>query len=66
MANTRSHRQEYVLAAVGGAVAGGLLVALATRAIPTIMSRMMSEMMSRMPQKMMARMKEEGINPADM
>jgi hypothetical protein len=45
---------------------GGIVVAIATKAIPKIMSRMMSQMMSEMPQKMMAQMKAEGINPAEM
>ena len=45
------------LAVVIGAVGGGLLVAIATRALPRLMSGMM--------QNMMAQMKKEGVNPAD-
>ena len=52
----------YFIATILGAVGGGLLVALVTRAIPKIMSQMMAGMM----QNMMVRMKEEGCNPAEM
>ncbi len=52
----------YIIAAVLGAVGGGFIVALATRAIPKIMSQMMAGMM----QNMMAQMKEEGRNPVEM
>jgi len=62
MRNTSSHNKGYVLVAVLGAIGGGLIVALATRAIPKMMSQMMSGMM----QNMMARMGEGGCNPAEM
>ncbi len=62
MVNPGSRNKGYVLAALLGAVGGGLLVALATRAIPTMMTRMMTGMM----QNMMARMKEAGGNPSEM
>ena len=55
-------RRHYLVAVILGAVAGGIVVAIATKAIPKIMSHMMSEM----PQKMMVQMKAEGINPAEM
>ena len=48
----------YVLAAAMGAIGGGLFVALATKAIPNMMSKMM--------QNMMARMGENGFSPAEM
>lgn len=52
----------YFLAAALGAVGGGLVVALAERAIP----RMMSQMMSGRMQSMMARMNAAGCDPAEM
>jgi len=63
MHNTSSYNKGHVLAAaVLGVLAGGLVVAFATRAIPKIMSQMMSGMM----QNMMAQMGEGGCDPADM
>ena len=62
MHDTGFHKGRFVLAAVLGAIGGGLIVALATKAIP----RMMSEMMPRMMQNMMAHMGEGGFNPAEM
>ncbi len=50
-----------VIAFLLGAAGGGLLVTLATRAIPKMMSQMMAGMM----QNMMAHMGEEGCNPAE-
>ena len=70
MSKQSGDRHRYLAAVILGAVAGGIVVALATRAIPKIMSRIMSQLMSQMrsemPQKMMARMKAEGIDPAEM
>jgi hypothetical protein len=62
MHDTGSHKGGFVLVAALGAIGGGLVVALATKAIP----RMMSEMMPRMMQNMMAHMGEDGFNPAEM
>ena len=62
MDTERRITQGYFLAAAIGAVAGGLFVAVATKAIPKMMSKMMSGMM----QGMMARMQEHGCNPEDM
>lgn len=59
---TRSITGKVVLAGILGAIGGGLLVAIATRAIPKMMSRMMSGMM----QNMMGQMRENGVNPAEM
>ena len=51
-----------LLAAAIGAIGGGLVVALATRAIPRIMSQAMSGMM----QHMMGQTGEGGCDPAEM
>jgi hypothetical protein len=48
----------YVLAAALGALGGALLMALATRAVPTIMAGMM--------RSMMAQMRDGGCDPAEM
>lgn len=56
MPDTRSRTRGYVLAAVLGAIGGGVVVALATDAIPRMMSRFM--------QTMMARMEEGGFDPS--
>ncbi len=62
MNSTDSHVQKFVLTALLGAIGGGLLVTVATRAIPKMMSQMMSGQM----RQMMARMKEGGCDPAEM
>ena len=62
MGDTDSHRASYLLVALLSAIGGGLVVALATRAIPKMMSHMMSEMM----QNMMSKMGEGGCDPAEM
>ncbi len=49
----------YLLAGVMGAVGGGLFVAIATKAIPKIISGMMEQMMPRM----IKQMKESGCSP---
>lgn len=54
---TMRKKEGYILAAALGALGGGAIVAIATKAIPKMMSGMM--------QKMMARMAEGGCNPAD-
>lgn len=59
---TRSTTGRVVLAGILGAIGGGLLVAIATRALPKMMSRMMSGMM----QNMIGQMRESGVNPAEM
>ena len=58
MHDTTSNSRKYVLAVTLGAIAGGLIVAYATRAMPKMMSGMM--------QKMMGHLAEEGCNPAEM
>ncbi len=62
MLNTGSRNKGYVLAALLGAAGGGLVVALATRAVPTMMARMMAGMMK----NMMAQMKASDGNPGEM
>ena len=51
----------YFLAAGLGAVGGGFLIALATRAIPKMMSKMMADMM----ENMMSEMGAGDCSPAD-
>lgn len=48
----------YLVAAILGALGGGLLALVATRAIPKAMSRMMRSMMEEM--------RRSGCDPADM
>jgi len=55
-------RRRYLVAVILALSLAGIVVAIATKAIPQIMSRLMSQMLSEMPQKMMAQMKAEGIN----
>ena len=50
--------KRYILAAVLGAIGGGAIVALATKAMPKIMSGMM--------QNMMAHMRKGGCDPEKM
>ena len=59
---TNDQTRRTILAAVLGALGGGLVVAIATQAIPKIMSQMMPAMMK----NVMAHMGEEGCNPAEM
>ncbi len=55
-------RKGYLISALLGAVGGGIVVMVASRAIPIMMSRMMAGMM----QNMMSQMKASGHNPQDM
>lgn len=55
------HGKGYILAAALGALGGGLIVIVATQAIP----RMMSHMMAGMMQNMLAQMQERGCAPAE-
>ncbi len=57
-----SQNRGYALAAVLGAIGGGLFVALATRAIPKMGTGIMTAMM----QSMMAQMKASGCSPSEM
>jgi len=58
MKQSRSSKSGYILAAVLGATAGGIAVAILSKAIPTMMSRMMANIMKRMG--------DEGCNPEEM
>ena len=58
MNNTHISRKGYALAVILGAVGGGLLVAIATKAIPKMISGMM--------QNMMMQMRKNGFNPGEM
>ena len=62
MDKSRSSAGGYILAGLFGAAAGGIAVAIITKAIPTIMSRVMSNMMANMT----VRMEGEGCNPEEM
>ena len=57
MNNTRYSARGYALAIVVGALGGGLLVAIVTKALPRMMSGMM--------QNMMMQMRKNGINPGE-
>jgi hypothetical protein len=61
MSNTNSNKGKYVFAALVGAAAGGVLVAVSTRAVP----KMMSEMEGKCKQ-MMAGLGETGCGAGDM
>jgi hypothetical protein len=58
MNNIQSSTKGYALAVLLGAIAGGLVVSIATRAIPKMMSGMM--------QNMMMQMEKNGFNPGEM
>ena len=61
MSKRGSRRVGYLFAALLGAVGGGVVVAIATDAIP----RMMTQMMSGMMQNMMAQMGEGEFDPSE-
>ena len=62
MNESRTPVNGYLVAAALGAMAGGVAVAIFTRAIPIMMSRMMSSMMGNMRKQM----GNEGCNPEEM
>ena len=57
-----TNHRSYLLAALLGAVGGGILVAFATRAVPRILQQAMSGMM----QTMMERMSAGECSPSEM
>jgi hypothetical protein len=59
----KSHATGYILAGLFGILAGGIGMAIVTRALPKMMTRMMNEMMQRMSERMAERMAEHGIQP---
>ena len=66
MQHSNPSKRGYILAAFAGALGGGIAVALATKAIPRLVSQIMAGMVSKMPRLMMEKMKSEGFNPAEM
>lgn len=54
MVSNRSSRTGYLITALLGAAAGGLVVAWVTKAIPNMMKRMMAGMMDNMRVQMSA------------
>jgi hypothetical protein len=58
MERSGSHKAGYFLAAMLGAVAGGVAVALGGRILPSMMSKVMADMM--------AQMGGEGCDPEEM
>ncbi len=62
MTTSNYSTKRYTMAMILGVLAGGILVTLAVKTIP----RMMSQMMAGMMQNMMARMKESGCSPSEM
>lgn len=62
MEKSSSSTVGYILAAGLGATAGGITVAIVTRAIPVMMSRIMSSMMG----NMMRQMGGGGCDPEEM
>ena len=62
MSNSRPLTRGHILAAALGVLAGGFVVAVATRAIPTMLERVMPFAM----QHMMVRTGGEGCEPEEM
>lgn len=58
----RSRMAGYLVVAALGATVGGIVVAIGSKAIPTMMGRMMSNMMG----NMMTQMGGEGCDPEEM
>jgi hypothetical protein len=66
MYNNQTSARGYMLAGTLAALAGGLLAALAAKALLRRLRQRMGEMMSQMPKFMLGQMKEHGCNPAEM
>ncbi len=62
MKQTISQRSPHWISLLIGAIGGGVLVMIATRAIPTMLANFLSGMMG----KMMSKMEASGFNPHEM
>ncbi len=62
MRKTIAQSNPYLISALLGAIGGGLLVLVATKAIPTMLTNLMSGMM----RNMKAQMEAGGCNPGAM
>ncbi len=62
MSISKANRSNYLFAAAIGAIGGGVLVAVVTKAMPKMMTQMMSGMM----RNMMSQMGATGCDPAEM
>jgi len=62
MSNASRLNKGYILVAVLSAMIGGLVVVLATRAIPKMLAQTMDQFM----QKMMTQMEAKGCSPSEM
>jgi hypothetical protein len=61
MDTTISHKRNLLIAAILGAIGGGFVVAITTRAVSKIMQQIMPALMS----GMMKQMGESGCNPQE-
>jgi hypothetical protein len=59
----KSNTLGYIIAGLVGFVAGGIGVAVVSRALPKMMKRMMTEMMQHMSERMAECMAEHGVQP---
>ncbi len=62
MKKTFTRNRPYLLSALLGAIGGGVIVIIATRAIPTMISSILSGMMK----NMMSHIEASGCNPKEM
>ncbi len=62
MKQSISQRSPYLISVLLGAIGGGILVMIATRAIPTMLANLLSGIMG----KMMSKMERSDCNPHEM